>query len=312
VEDAGAPRHYDDPVSNVLSQPEEPPRRPRDRAPGPSAKVIRRRRVLVIAGAVVVVVALVVGLVIALTPHDDRNAANGSASPKPSTSSSASATPSSSPSASTPPSPPGFDKTQFSIDDPASIWVVSDKLRPLNPVDYAPADLTAMQIPTTWGAVPYLRKPAADALTAMTQQYTAETGLSIQIQSDYRSYQSQVKVYNGWVASKGQAAADLTSARPGFSEHQTGLAVDLVGVPAKCGLNACFGDTPQGIWLATNAYKWGFILRYPKDLTPVTGFEYEPWHFRYVGVELATEMHDTGVQTLEQFFGLPAAPDYAP
>ncbi|WP_255447482.1 M15 family metallopeptidase [Schumannella sp. 10F1B-5-1] len=299
-------------MSNVLIEPEEPPRRPRDGRRRPDPKVIRRRRILVIAGAAVVVIALVAGLIAALAPKGDDTAsgtpsASSSLSAKPSRSASPSATPSPSESL----TPPGFDKTQFSIDDPASIWVVSDKLRPLNPVDYAPADLKAMPIPTTWGAVPYLRQPAADALTAMTQQYTAETGLSIQIQSDYRSYASQVKVYNGWVASKGQAAADLTSARPGFSEHQTGLAVDLVGVPAKCGLNACFADTPQGLWLASNAYKWGFILRYPQGLTPVTGFEFEPWHYRYVGVELATEMHDTGVQTLEQFFGLPAAPDYA-
>jgi D-alanyl-D-alanine carboxypeptidase len=120
-----------------------------------------------------------------------------------------------------------------------------------------------------------------------------------------------VRVYNGWVSSLGQAQADAQSARPGFSEHQTGLSVDISPVPLSCALDACFGATPQGRWLADNAWRFGYLLRYPADKTPVTGFTYEPWHFRYIGVELATEMHNTGVTTLEEFFGLPAAPDYA-
>jgi D-alanyl-D-alanine carboxypeptidase len=87
--------------------------------------------------------------------------------------------------------------------------------------------------------------------------------------------------------------------------------MDISSVPAVCPLKACFADTDQGKWLAANAYKWGFILRYPNGMTNITGYEFEPWHYRYVGIELATEMHTTGIKTLEQFFGLPAAPDYA-
>ena len=113
------------------------------------------------------------------------------------------------------------------------------------------------------------------------------------------------------LAQLGQAGADLTSARPGHSEHQTGLAVDISAVPATCALDQCFADTVQGKWLAKNAYKWGFVLRYPNKMTSITGYEFEPWHYRYVGVELATEMHTTGIKTLEQFFDLPAAPGYA-
>ena len=85
----------------------------------------------------------------------------------------------------------------------------------------------------------------------------------------------------------------------------------MSAVPVKCALDQCFADTPQGTWLAENGWRFGFIVRYPKDKTPITGYEYEPWHMRYVGVDLATEMHKTGVTTLEEFFGLPAAPDYA-
>jgi hypothetical protein len=109
----------------------------------------------------------------------------------------------------------------------------------------------------------------------------------------------------------GQASADLRSARPGYSEHQTGLAIDISALPENCTLDeTCFADT-AGQWLATNAFKWGVVLRYPSDKTPVTGYEFEPWHYRYVGVALATEMHNTGITTLEEFFGLPAAPTYA-
>ncbi len=99
---------------------------------------------------------------------------------------------------------------------------------------------------------------------------------------------------------------------PGYSEHQTGLAVDLAPVPAQgCNLEICFGSMPQGKWLAANCWQYGFLLRYPADKVAVTGYQYEPWHFRYIGIPLATEMHNEGVETMEEFFGLPAAPNYA-
>ena len=85
---------------------------------------------------------------------------------------------------------------------------------------------------------------------------------------------------------------------------------DISAVPLKCPLEACFADTPQGKWLAKNAYKWGFILRYPKGMDDITGYTFEPWHYRFVGKALAKEMRDTEVKTLEEFFGLPPAPDY--
>jgi D-alanyl-D-alanine carboxypeptidase len=204
---------------------------------------------------------------------------------------------------------PSFDKSAMSIDDPASLWVVSDKLRPLNPVDWTPPDI--IDVPVKSQNPPRMRQVAGDALVQMFAASVAEGAGEMQVQSAWRSYDVQVRVYNGWVSSLGQAQADAQSARPGFSEHQTGLSVDISPVPLSCALDACFGATPQGRWLADNAWRFGYLLRYPADKTPVTGFTYEPWHFRYIGVELATEMHNTGVTTLEEFFGLPAAPDYA-
>jgi D-alanyl-D-alanine carboxypeptidase len=203
---------------------------------------------------------------------------------------------------------PTFDRSARSLDDPASLWVVVDKTRPLNPADYAPADLVDVPVPHVWS--PQLRREASDATVALFAAFTAETGLELQSQSSYRSYDTQVDVYNRDVAANGQAFAHTSTARPGTSEHQTGLAIDISALPGNCSLDACFGDTPQGQWLAGNAWHFGFLLRYPADKVAVTGYGYEPWHFRYIGTELAAEMHGTGTTTLEEFFDLPAAPGY--
>ncbi|MCI4660071.1 M15 family metallopeptidase [Cryobacterium zhongshanensis] len=201
-----------------------------------------------------------------------------------------------------------FDRTARSVDDPSSIWVVVNKSRPIAPVDYTPPDLVVLGVPHVWE--PQLRRPAADAVVAMFAAFTAETGLKMQSQSAFRSYSTQRDVYDQDVTANGQAAADTDTARPGTSEHQTGLAIDISALPAACSLQACFGGTAQGSWLAANAWRFGFLLRYPADKVPITGYTYEPWHFRYVGIELSTEMHVVGVTTLEEFFGLPAAPQY--
>lgn len=209
----------------------------------------------------------------------------------------------------TPTPTPTFDATRYSIDDPASLWVVVNKLRPLEPETYAPNDI--VRVPVPYANEPFLRQEAADAVVALFAAAEAEAGLRLQAQSAYRSYNVQVRVYNDIVASRGQDYADVRSAQPGHSEHQTGLAIDISSLPAVCALDPCFGDTDHGRWLAANAHRFGFHLRYQPDMTPITGYSYEPWHFRYVGVELATELHETGVRSLEEFFGLPPAPTYA-
>ena len=211
----------------------------------------------------------------------------------------------------TPTPTPVFDKAALSIDDPASLWVVVNKLRPL-PIDYQPGDLV-----NVGEGSGQLRAEAAAAIEAMFAQFQVESGLQMQSISAFRSYETQDSLYNGYKQRCGQESADQFSARAGHSEHQTGLAVDIAALPDDCPLQecaddpTCFAGSPQGLWLAANAYNWGFVLRYPSDKTPVTGYEFEPWHYRYVGVALATEMHDTGITTLEEFFGLPAAPTYA-
>ncbi|MBI2588608.1 M15 family metallopeptidase [Candidatus Saccharibacteria bacterium] len=195
-------------------------------------------------------------------------------------------------------SSPGFNKKQYSVNDPASIWVVVNKGRIL-PADYVPANLVENM---------NLRSEPATALKSLING-AAKDGLKLILVSGYRSYTSQKSVYDSYVATQGQAAADTFSARPGHSEHQTGLAADVGASSGKCQLDKCFGDTPEGQWLAANAYSYGFIIRYPQDKTSLTGYDFEPWHIRYIGIDLANEVNKTG-QTLEQFFGLPAYSNY--
>lgn len=199
------------------------------------------------------------------------------------------------------PQEPSFDKTAYSNSDATSIWVVVNKLRPLEPLKYAPADLVSV------GNGHQMRREAADALKELIATAKA-SGLTISAQSGYRSYNYQVTVYNREVNNFGQATADTESARPGYSEHQTGFAVDVGG--GGCNIDNCFANTAEGKWVAANAYKYGFIVRYTATKQAVTGYRAEPWHIRYIGKSLSEEMQKDGIQTLEEFFGLPAAPNY--
>lgn len=194
-----------------------------------------------------------------------------------------------------------FNKNQYSLTDPTSLWVVVNKDRPLNPIDYAPSDLVSV------GNGQQMRAAAASAFKQM-QSAASVQGLSIYAASGYRSYQTQEAAYGSMVKAYGQAYADSLSARPGYSEHQTGWAVDIG--TGSCSLSNCFATTPSGKWVAANAYKYGFLMRYPQDYQNITGYDFESWHFRYIGIALATELHNTGIKTLEQFFGLPDAPNY--
>lgn len=201
-----------------------------------------------------------------------------------------------------------FDTTLHSIDEANSLWVVVDKLRRLAPKRYVPSGLKTMDVPHAY--TPILRSDAARAYLKMFRAAHRQ-GINLVFQSGYRSYPTQVAVYNGWVASIGRAAADRQSARPGYSEHQTALSVDIAAADRECTIKACFGRTPEGRWLLRNAPTFGWHLRYPRGKTAITGYIYEPWHWRYVGIELAAELSLTPRITLEEFFGLPAAPDYA-
>ena len=195
----------------------------------------------------------------------------------------------------------------YDIDTPSSFTVVTNKQRPMNPVDWAPDDLVLPAgIPNPSGHT--LRAEAAQALEAMQAEANA-AGLGFSIVSGFRSYWTQLDLYASYAAAYGGDSADTFSARGGHSEHQTGLVVDLDD-GAGCHLSACFGETGTGLWLRENAHRFGYILRYDEGQDGITGYKYEPWHFRYVGVDVATAMHEAGEKNLEIFMGLDPTPGY--
>ena len=191
---------------------------------------------------------------------------------------------------------------QKSIDDPADIAVVVNKQRPLSPLSYAPDDLVSVD-------GQQLREAAASAFVQL-QDAAASDAVALTAISGYRSYESQAQLYAGYTNHYGQAAADTISARPGHSEHQTGLAVDIAGADGVCSFQACFGDTAAGEWAAENAHRFGFILRYPEGASASSGYAFEPWHLRYVGTTVAQSMQKHSSLTLEEYLGLPPAGDY--
>ena len=128
----------------------------------------------------------------------------------------------------------------------------------------------------------------------------AKLGLSIKCSSGYRSYKDQERIYNNYVAIDGIVKADTYSARPGHSEHQSGLAIDVNSI------DYTFLNTPECDWLAKNAHKYGFIIRYPLGKEAYTGYSYEPWHIRYLGVDTATAVYNSGL-SLEEYLGITSA-----
>ena len=143
---------------------------------------------------------------------------------------------------------------------------------------------------------PGLQPITKDAFQKLSDA-AAQEGLDLYIGSDYRDYAYQVKIYNNYCEIYGSEQADSFSARPGYSEHQTGLTIDCNTI------DDAFGDTPEAAWLAQHCADYGFIIRFPKGKEDITGYQYEPWHIRYVGVDIAKEIQKYDL-TLEEYLGV--------
>lgn len=193
-----------------------------------------------------------------------------------------------------------FGKTKYSLTDTDSIWLIVSKEHKLDS-DYEASDLTLPDValenknPESELRV---RKEVAEATEEMFDEAKKE-GINLQLSSGYRPYTTQKRFYDNVGGERQNLVAP-----PGASEHQSGLAIDIRGENGACRIELCFKDEPEGKWLAANAHKYGFILRYPEGKADVTGYNFEPWHFRYVGKELASEMKEQGISTLEEFFDL--------
>ena len=190
----------------------------------------------------------------------------------------------------------------YDIDSAKSLQVVVNKQRPLNPVEYLPRG--KVQI-----GYSYVAKPAADAYFLLKAAVAKAKLGTLCINSGYRSFNSQTLIHDAKVALLGKTAGEKLAARPGYSEHQTGLAMDVSTTQLGCRIGS-FGASKASKWIAANAWQYGFVVRYPNGKTAITGYVWEPWHLRFVGLELAADMKAKNMATLEEYFALPAAPKY--
>ena len=165
------------------------------------------------------------------------------------------------------------------------------------PETYEPEDLEYIDLLSTQDT--YLRSEANVALRELFEAASDE-GLELYAVSGYRSYVTQEGLYNNYVNQHGQEEADRFSAKPGTSEHQTGLVMDVSSESAYFGLSESFEETPEGEFVKNNAHKYGFIVRYLDGKEDITGYMYEPWHIRYLGKELAQDVYDSGL-TYEEY-----------
>ncbi|HAX72913.1 MAG TPA: hypothetical protein DCY20_05265 [Firmicutes bacterium] len=183
----------------------------------------------------------------------------------------------------------GFYQNIKSIQNPNALMVLVNKNYALSS-SYKPSDLRILNVTSVNGTI-YLRSEAASQAEALFAAAANEEGLTLLGRSGYRSYQTQSDLYSSYVKNNGQAAADTFSARPGHSEHQTGLALDITASSVNSELTTSFGYTTEGQWVKENAHRFGFIISYPAGRESETGYQYEPWHIRYVGVDTATQIY---------------------
>lgn len=153
----------------------------------------------------------------------------------------------------------------------------------------------------------YIKTEANDAWNLMRAACEADTGNVLYLCSGYRTFEAQAALYSKSIADKGIAHACSRNALEGRSEHNLGLALDISTADAGV-ISSGFADTAAGIWVGVHCHEYGFILRYPADKTSITGYVFEPWHYRYVGIDLAGTLYASG-QTLEEYYGkVPAVP----
>lgn len=188
--------------------------------------------------------------------------------------------------------------------DPARINVLVNKKYPLVPKTYAPR-LTA--VPGTGIRLQPVASTAYKKLVAAARK----DGVGIRLTSGYRSYAVQKSLLERYTRAYGSAYAQRIAAKPGTSEHQTGLAIDVGNPGGVCALQGCFANTKVGKWMALNAHKHGFILRYPRGMEKTTGYIHEPWHFRYVGIAQAKAMTSAKTKSLEHYYSVASGPKSA-
>jgi zinc D-Ala-D-Ala carboxypeptidase len=190
----------------------------------------------------------------------------------------------------------------LTVTNPDSIYVVANKERNL-PSDFVPKNLVEPDVSTYAPEGDPKRLMVEEAARALEKMFEGakEDGYELKAVSGYRSYERQEAIFAYNAEQRGEEVANQVSAQAGQSEHQTGLTMDISTPSLGSSLTEEFGNTPEGKWVAEHAHEYGFVVRYLKGKEDITGYQYEPWHVRYVGKEAAADVHEAGV-TLEEFF----------
>jgi D-alanyl-D-alanine carboxypeptidase len=188
------------------------------------------------------------------------------------------------------------------VAEPDSITVLVNKHFVL-PKDYEPKDLVYPEVPFIFTEISEKRMMRQEAARALEQLVAGANtdGIFLAGVSAYRSYAAQKAIFKYFVKTDGEAKARTYSAFPGSSEHETGLAIDISGLDGKCAAVDCFAGTKEAKWLDRHAAEYGFIIRYPNQKESITGYQYEPWHIRYVGTKVSKEIASTGI-ILEEYY----------
>ena len=197
--------------------------------------------------------------------------------------------------------------------DPSSYTVLVNRDYPM-PEDYVPEDLVIPDVDYSYNGIyekSYMREAAAKALEKMFAAAKKKKKYQLKVVSAYRSYERQNAIYQNNINTRGEEDTNKVSAQPGCSEHQTGLAIDVSSDTVNCTIEKSFASCPEGKWLARNCHNFGFIIRYPEGKSHITGYTYEPWHIRYVGVNLAKYIHKMEL-TLEEYYQTTTVDDKVP
>ena len=193
------------------------------------------------------------------------------------------------------------DAIDVRTEDDGDLLVVVNKYHAVSK-NYKPKDLVTIDNKYgTWNNME-LKSEAYDAFLKLYKDAKAQ-GFNLKLCSAMRSYSTQKSLYENAVSTRGREMANIRSAYPGRSEHHTGLAIDVTSASMDWGLTQDFADYPDGQWINEHCQDYGFIIRYPKGKTDITGYDYEPWHLRYVGVDAATYIMENGL-TLEEYVGV--------
>ena len=215
-------------------------------------------------------------------------------SPTPSAQPTPSPTPSAQPTPTTSPDPY---RTEFDTETTESMQKLINRSHTVSP-SYVPNDLRVPNVPVYKNQA--MRAEAASAMEKMFAAAAAD-GYQLYLASGYRSYAEQMEIYENYVKERGKKEADRIDAHPSASEHQLGLGADLCTTDGGCAFSTCFDERPEYTWLRENAWKYGYIERYPQGKEQITRIKYSPWHYRYVGKDLAEEMVRSGL-CFEEFF----------